>query len=443
MVMRLVIAATAASLALSAAVVAGANQASASASGVPRPDHVVIVVDENHSDAGIIGNPDAPYINSLAGQGANFTAFYAETHPSQPNYLALLSGSTQGVTDDNCPYSFSTANLAAELITSGAGFTGYSEDLPSVGYTGCQSGNYVRKHNPWVDFTNVPASANQPFSSFPTDYSTLPAVSIVVPNLQDDMHDGTVAQGDTWLQTNLSGYIDWATTHNSLFVLTFDEDDHTEGNQIPTLIVGAGVTPGSYGETLNHYNLLRTLTDAYGVAAMGAAATASPILDIWGNGAASTAFVSDSFDRTVSGGLGTADVGGPWSLVGRAAYVSVQPGTAAFQLAVPGTQLEGYVGPAQTDANVLATVAGDKVPAGGPLYVSITGRRISASAGYFAQMLINANGSVTLGVYRRTPTVTVLNGPVKITGLTYTAGQHLSVRVQVTGTNPTTVSARV
>ena len=253
----------------------------AGASSVPRPDHVVVVVEENHSDQGIIGNSKAPYINSLASSGANMTSFFAETHPSEPNYLAMYSGDTQGVTDDSCPHTFSTANLGGELLAAGLGFVGYSEDLPSVGYTGCSSGGYVRKHNPWVNFTDVPAAANQPFSAFPTDYSKLPDVSFVVPNLDNDMHDGSIAQGDQWLQDNIGGYADWARTHNSLLVVTFDEDDHSQNNQIPTIFVGQSVANGSYGEQVNHYNLLRTLADAYGINPMGASASAAPITDIW------------------------------------------------------------------------------------------------------------------------------------------------------------------
>jgi PKD repeat protein len=239
------------------------------------------VVEENRSESHIIGNPDAPYITALANQNANFTQSFAETHPSQPNYLALFSGSTQGVTDDSCPQSFSTDNLASQLLAAGRTFAGYSESLPSVGYTGCASGKYARKHNPWVNWPAVPTSANQPFTAFPTDYSTLPDVSFVIPNLDNDMHDGTIAQGDTWLQNNLGGYIDWAKTHNSLLILTWDEDDNSGMNQIPTVFAGQRVVPGQYSESINHYSMLRTLEDAFGLPALGAAATASPILDVW------------------------------------------------------------------------------------------------------------------------------------------------------------------
>jgi PKD repeat protein len=251
------------------------------AQAVPTPDHVVVAVMENHSSANIMGNADAPFINSLAASSASMTHSFAVTHPSEPNYLALFSGSTQGLVDDSCPHSYTTTNLADQLTAKGLSFTGYSEDLPSVGFTDCASGNYVRKHAPWVNWSSVPTASNQPFSAFPTDFSTLPTVSFVVPNLQNDMHDGTIAQGDSWLQTNLGAYATWAKQHNSLLIVTWDEDDNNDNNQIPTIISGQKVVTGAYSETISHYSVLRTLQDAFGITPNDGSATASPITDIW------------------------------------------------------------------------------------------------------------------------------------------------------------------
>src|SRR5215475_2202688 len=100
---------------------------------VPRPDHVVIVIEENHSYSEIIGSFAAPYINSLVAQGALFTQSYAITHPSQPNYLDIFSGFNQGVTNDSCPHYFATDNLGLYLLNASLSFAGYSEDLPSIG----------------------------------------------------------------------------------------------------------------------------------------------------------------------------------------------------------------------------------------------------------------------------------------------------------------------
>ncbi|HZR28020.1 MAG TPA: alkaline phosphatase family protein [Terriglobales bacterium] len=249
--------------------------------GIIPPDHVVVVMEENHSFAEIIGSSSAPYINGLAQQGALFTQSFAVEHPSQPNYLDLFSGSNQGVTDDSCPHTFSTENLGSELTAAGQSFTGFSEDLPSAGSTVCTSGAYARKHSPWINFTNVATTANQPFTGFPTDFSTLPTLSFVIPNLNDDMHDGTIAQGDTWLQQHIDSYVQFAKTHNSLLIVTWDEDDNSASNQIATIFVGPMVKQGQFSETINHFNVLRTLEDLYGLTHVGSAATATPISDVW------------------------------------------------------------------------------------------------------------------------------------------------------------------
>jgi hypothetical protein len=250
--------------------------APATASDLPRPDHTVVVVMENHSYSDIIGNSSAPYINSLRAMGASFTDSYGVGHPSEPNYLGLFAGTTEGLTDDSCPHTYSDANLASELLAAGLTFVGYSESMPAFGYTGCTSGNYARKHNPWVNFTNVPATANRTFAGFPTDYTLLPTVAFVVPNLCSDMHDCSVATGDAWLRTHLDAYVQWAQAHNSLFVLTFDESD--PANQIPTIFVGPMVRRGDVVDSIDHYSVLRTLEDMYGLLPTGRAASSAPIL---------------------------------------------------------------------------------------------------------------------------------------------------------------------
>ena len=202
-------------------------------SHIPTPAHVVIVMEENHAFSQVIGSPDAPYINSLASgpHTALFTQSFGLTHPSQPNYLLLFSGSNQGQTTDAAPpTTFTTPNLGAALRKKHRTFAGFSEGLPSVGFTGVTSGNYASRHVPWVNWqgtgpNQLPAKVNQPFTAFPTNFKKLPTVSFVIPNVQNDMHDGTVAAGDTWLQQNISAYAQWAQSHNSLLIVTTDEDD--------------------------------------------------------------------------------------------------------------------------------------------------------------------------------------------------------------------------
>jgi phospholipase C len=248
---------------------------------VPAFSHVVVVIEENHAFNEVIGNANAPYITSLARAGATMTQSFALTHPSQPNYLALFSGSTQGVTSDSCPHTFSAENLGHQLLAAGIGFAAYSDTMPSDGFTGCTSGRYARKHNPWTDFDNVPASVNLRFSRFPTDFSTLPKLSFVIPDLCDDMHDCGVSTGDSWLRTHLGAYATWAAANNSLLLVTFDEDDSSASNQIPTLFSGAHVKPGSYAERITHYTVLRTLETIAGVGCVANSCSASAIADIW------------------------------------------------------------------------------------------------------------------------------------------------------------------
>ncbi|MFD7182699.1 alkaline phosphatase family protein [Streptomyces sp. NPDC059904] len=281
-------AALASAFALTAAAVAlwsgvGGSSAQAAA-GVPTPDHTVVVVFENHAYNQVIGSSSAPYINSLKTNGASLSASYALTHPSQPNYFALFSGATQGITDDSCytPGFSSQPNLASELIAAGKTWGSYNEGLPSQGSTTCSSGDYARKHNPWFGFSNVPTSTAKTFAQFPSDYSTLPQVSFVVPDLCSDMHDCSVSTGDTWLKNNLSAYATWAKTHNSLLVVTFDEDNRLAGNKIPTVFYGQQVTPGATSATTyNHYDVLRTIEDMHGLPHAGNAASGKDITGIW------------------------------------------------------------------------------------------------------------------------------------------------------------------
>jgi hypothetical protein len=264
---------------LTAATAPGAAQA---ATSVPKFDHIVLVMFENHASTQITTSA-APYFNSLAAQGAKFSQSYATTHPSQPNYIALFSGSTQGVTSDSCPKSFSANNLGAQLIAASLSFKSYSESMPSNGYTGCTSGTYARKHNAAPDFTNVPASSNVMFSTFPSssNYASLPTVSFVAPNLCNDMHDCSVGTGDSWLKSHMDSYAQWAKTHNSLLIVTFDEDNSASLNHIYTAFVGAHVKAGTYSEKITHYTVLRTLEASYGLSAIGGAASVSPITDVW------------------------------------------------------------------------------------------------------------------------------------------------------------------
>ncbi len=276
----------------------------------PTPDHIVIVIEENHSFDQIIGSSQAPYINALAKKGLLFTNFFGITHPSQPNYLHQFSGSNQGVTSNSVPLDipFSTANLGAAVIAAGHTFAGYSEDLPAVGSNVASNGYYQRKHNPWVNWqadpprlNQLPSTVNRPFfatpptgqpffgdCNAPSDYNTLPALTFVVPNQLNDMHDGTIAQADEWLQTWIGPYADWALTHNSLLIITWDEDNSAARNIIPTIFYGPMVRNGIQTVTLTHHNLLRTLEDMYGATHAGSSANVRSIVGAFSSDVAIT-----------------------------------------------------------------------------------------------------------------------------------------------------------
>lgn len=261
----------------------------------PKPDHVVIVVLENTAYGTIINSTKAPYLKSLANDPGNalFVNSFGMTHPSQPNYLYLFSGTNQGVTDNKLPAAapFKTPNLGAELLKAGYTFAGYSEDLPSQGSTVEYYGSYARKHSPWVHWqgtgTNqIPSSCNKPFRDFPTDYSKLPTVSFVIPTLKNDMHDPpytteAIQNGDNWVKSNLGAYAEWAKTNNSLLIITWDEDDNNSNNQIVTMFIGQHVKGGKYTQKINHVNVLRTLEEMYGLGYAGNSANVSNVGDVW------------------------------------------------------------------------------------------------------------------------------------------------------------------
>lgn len=226
-------------------------------------DHIVVVIEENHgfdglnsgANSGLINDPDAPFINSLAKNGRLFTNAHAMTHPSQPNYLALFSGSTQGVRDDK-KHSFNTSNLAVQLENSGLSFTGFAES-PAVS-----------KHNPWESFSNA-QHLGADLSKFPGDFNKLPTVSFVSPNLDNDMHDGTVAEADKWLKDNLGSYADWAKTHNSLLIVMTDEDDHTQNNRIPVIVYGDGIKSSQNAQAINTIGVLHGIEKELGLPFLG------------------------------------------------------------------------------------------------------------------------------------------------------------------------------
>ncbi len=367
------------------------------------PDHIVIVIEENHSFSEIIGSSSAPFINSLAQQGALFTNSFAIEHPSEPNYLDLFSGSNQGVTSDACPVGpFSAVNLGSLLIGAGKTFKGFSEDLPSAGSTVCTSGAYARKHNPWSNFSNVPTADNLPFTSFPTDFTTLPTISIVVPNLNDDMHDGTIAQGDTWLQNNLGAYVNFVKTHNSLLIVTWDEDDSSASNQIPTLFFGMPVKQGQFGETVNHFNVLRTLEDLYGLSHAGQSANASPITDVWQTGTDFSLSASPASLSITQGNSGSSTI-------------TVNPingfsGTVSLSASGLPAGVTASFSPSSTTSTSTLTLTASSTATTGTATVTITGTSGSTTHTTTISLTINATAQPNFSLSASPTSLTITQG---------------------------------
>lgn len=269
---------------------------SAAAQGrLPKPDHIIIVIEENKGYSQIIGSPAAPYLNLLAQQGASFSNFLAFHHPSQPNYIEIFSGSNQGIFNDKVPPTrLAAPSLGGALVRAGLSFRGYGEDLPRVGAADIfaptpTAPSYARKHCPWTDFADVDPQLSLPLTAFPARYEDLPTVAFVIPNLWNDMHNGRnpqrITRADTWLKQHLGGYVTWAKTHNSLLIVTWDEDNHfifePYRNHIPTIIVGAMVRPGVYARAYDHHSLLRTIEEMYGLPLLGNSKKSPPISEIW------------------------------------------------------------------------------------------------------------------------------------------------------------------
>ncbi len=233
---------------------------------VCHPDHIIFLWLENRGFNTIVGNREAPYINSLVKRGTLFTNTYAITHPSYPNYVDFFAGQDNGVKSDACinNSAIATPNLYTVLQDTGRSFAWYSEDLPAIGNKDCVNKYYVEKHNPTTIFDNVSDSANKPFTDFPKDYNLLENVVCISPNIMNDMHSGTIKQSDDWLKSNLSMLVDWCEGHNSIFVIYFDESETDNDNRIPVIAVGQPVKSGyRSGSKYDHFSWTKTICDMF------------------------------------------------------------------------------------------------------------------------------------------------------------------------------------
>jgi hypothetical protein len=262
-----------------------------SAGNLPNFDHVYVIIFENKEYSSVVGSSSAPYINSLIAKYGSATNFTAERHPSEPNYIALTSGSTQGITDDGV-YNLGVNNLFDQITASGRTWHAYQQGYPSLCFTGSsskavvdgdgKSGAYVRKHNPAISYTSISGNAAKcaNITSFANFDPAAANFEFITPNMINDMHDGTVADGDNFLKAFLPRITVSSAFNNSLVFVTFDEGttNVSGGGHIMTIAITPTMTAG-YKATAayTHYSMLRTLEQAWGLPSLGNASSASAI----------------------------------------------------------------------------------------------------------------------------------------------------------------------
>ena len=271
---------------------AGASASSAASSGVSAPasasssplqsspvsalpalSHIFIIVMENESGRSIIGNPDAPFINGLADHYSLATDYSALYHPSLPNYIALTSGSNQGITDDRSPpsagYAVNAVNIADRIEASGRTWKLYGESMPSPGFAD-NAHLYATRHIPFLYYRDILDNAARrtshvvPYTQLAADLrsaSTTPDYAFITPNTVDDMHDSSIAVGDAWLARNVPPILSSPafTSSRSLLVITWDEGSAGD-NHVATILAGSAAKLGYRSiRPYDHYSLLHTI----------------------------------------------------------------------------------------------------------------------------------------------------------------------------------------
>jgi phosphatidylinositol-3-phosphatase len=269
------------------------GHSTSSSSAMPSSSHVFVVVEENHSYSSVIGNSGMPYLNSLASKYAVATQYYANTHPSIGNYFMLTTGQTITNNDSSCA-TIGTDNVVRHLLNAGKTWKSYADSLPYAGYTGCGSGEYAKKHNPFAFFSDVANSSDKanlvPFTQFSKDLgnNALPQFSFIVPNLQHDGHDGSLQQADAWLKSNIAPLIASSTFQkDGVLIIVFDESVDSDkahgGGHIAAVVIGPNVKPGYKSTKMyQHQNTLKTVMQLIGVQTYpGAAGNAASMSDFF------------------------------------------------------------------------------------------------------------------------------------------------------------------
>jgi acid phosphatase len=245
--------------------------------GQPTFTHVVLIVEENHGYSEVVGSSDMPYLNGLISQYGLAAQYYANAHPSIPNYLMLTTGQIETF-DDSFSGTINDDNVVRELVKAGKSWKAYEESIPDPGYLGGDQGNYVRRHNPFSYLSDVQNDSTQaanivPFTQFAADLAndSLPQYAFIEPNVDNDAHDGTLAAADSWLQNNVSALLSNPSFQSSgLLVITFDESEKSDiqkgGGHVATVIISSQAKKGFQSQTMyQHQSLLRLILASSGV----------------------------------------------------------------------------------------------------------------------------------------------------------------------------------
>ncbi|HEX7492463.1 MAG TPA: alkaline phosphatase family protein [Candidatus Limnocylindrales bacterium] len=274
-----------------ASVTAAPTPSSTPHSGPPDFKHIYMIILENKEFGRIVGSSAAPYMNQLIARYGQATNLYAETHPSEPNYIALTSGGLQGTNSDGT-YNLAATSLFDQVEASGRTWHVYAQGYPGACFRSFLAdpvqdgpgavGEYVRKHNPAISYTAV--SANPTRCANITNLSGFdPAAAdfeMIIPNQVNDMHSGSVRAGDDFLKEFVPQITGSPAFKDSLLIVTFDEGDSNDqgGGHIATILASAKMTPGSrFDGPATHYSLLRTIESAWGMPFLGLATMASTI----------------------------------------------------------------------------------------------------------------------------------------------------------------------
>ncbi len=250
---------------------------------------ILVIVEENKDLGQIIGSGAAPFIGQLADQGVLLTSSYGVAHPSLPNYLSLLGGDTFGITTDCTDCTIDARNLVDQLDHAGLSWKGYMEDLPAPCATDARAGSYVIRHDPFLYFDDVRTDPGRCANVVPMDQlaqdaadNVLPRFSLVVPNVEHDMHDGSIAAADSWLRELYARIRSSPAWQADLrIVVTFDEGTDNQGccgglaagGHIATIVAGPRIQGPQHDDTpYTHYSLLGSIEQAFGLPALGHAA---------------------------------------------------------------------------------------------------------------------------------------------------------------------------